>query len=414
DRLETAIIRSQRFSKMFALLFIDLDRFKQVNDSLGHLIGDEILRMVGQRLGNNVRQVDTVARLGGDEFIIILDNIEKIRDVSIIAEDIIKDVSTVYLVDNKEVSIGASIGISIYPTNGKDAETLLSQSDIAMYQAKQTGRNRHHFFTEEVDAASKGRMQFEQDLRLALDKEQFELYYQPVVDDKHQKLVSAEALIRWLHPTDGLILPDDFIPLAEETGVIFELSRWVLDAVCKQLAIWEQSNQPLCTIAINLPSAEHLCGFTKHYVKKITDQYQVSPSRLIFEITEGLMMENTEKSILWLNSLRDLGVHISIDDFGIGYSSLSYLKRYPVDSLKIDRSFIKNIVSDNHNQLLVDTFVSIANSMQLELVAEGVETLEQMKYLQEHQSNCHLIQGDFYSKPLAIADFEHFRDTFNT
>ncbi len=412
DRLQASVIRAKRFKYKFALLFIDLDRFKYVNDTLGHLAGDKVLQEVAKRLKNKIMQVDTVARLGGDEFTVLLDNITNPVDATYVADAIITEISKPYLIEKTEANIGASIGITIYPDDAESTEALLSNADMAMYQAKQSGRNKHHFFTPELDIASKNRIELEQDLIRAVEYNQFELYFQPIINITHKKVVCAEALIRWKHPEKGIVPPIDFIPMAEEIGLIKPLSHWILNAACKQLNDLKEMGLGDICLSINLPASEKLSGMNREFIRETTKAHQVSTSQLIFEITESLLMDNTESSIAWLNDIRDLGIRISIDDFGTGYSSLSYLKQFPIDTLKIDRSFIQDITNDSNDQSLVDAIVAIANSLKLSLVAEGVETTEQLTYLQKHQSNCSLIQGFLFSKPLIKQEFETFIKNF--
>ncbi len=412
DRLKASTNRAKRFKHKFALLFIDLDRFKYVNDTLGHLAGDRVLKDVATRITNNIREADTAARLGGDEFTVLLDNITNPVDASSIAENIINAISLPYRIEKTNINIGASIGITIFPDDSTNTETLLSHADMAMYQAKQSGRNKHHFFTPELDIASKNRIELEQDLFHAIKHKQFELYYQPIVHAKQHKVVCAEALIRWNHPEKGIVSPIDFIPMAEEIGLIKPLSQWILNAACQQLNHLKNIGFNELSLSINLPASEKLSGMDYAFIKKTTQAHQVSTKQLIFEITESLLMDNTKSNIAWLNAIRELGIRISIDDFGTGYSSLSYLKQFPIDTLKIDRSFIKDITNDSSDQSLVDAIAAIANSLKLSLVAEGVETQEQLTYLQKHQTQCPLIQGYLFSKPLTKNEFDDFIKNF--
>lgn len=408
DNLKVSVSRANRFKHKFALLFIDLDRFKQVNDTMGHLAGDFILKEAASRLTKKVRKIDKVARLGGDEFTVILDNINNPSDAAIISEGIIKEVAKSYQIDNAEVNIGASIGITIYPDDAEDTQVLLSNADMAMYQAKQSGRNKHHFFTQELNLVSQVRHEIEQDLRAALEQNQLELYFQPIINVQSKKVVCAEALIRWNHPEKGVIPPLQFIPIAEELGLIKPLTQWVLEAACEHLVLLQKQDFNELCISINLPASEKLSGLSTSFVSQKMNEYGIAPERLVFEITESLLMEDTKSSILWLNSIRDLGIRVSIDDFGTGYSSLSYLKQFPIDTLKIDKSFIDDINHDNNDQCLVDAILAIAASLELGLVAEGVETLEQLNYFQNSDQICPLIQGYYFSKPLPFGEFEEY------
>ncbi|KRT54350.1 PAS domain S-box/diguanylate cyclase (GGDEF) domain [endosymbiont of Ridgeia piscesae] len=402
DRLTHAINSAEREAWELALLFVDLDQFKIVNDTFGHVMGDELLQHAAERLKSCVRESDTVARFGGDEFIILLQDISGADDAAQIADKVIEKLSRYFLLASREVIIGASIGITLFPDDASDSDTLLRNADMAMYRAKETGRNRYQFFTTAMQEQVSIRQHLEQDLRGAPERNELELHYQPVVSATDGRLVSMEALLRWHHPDQGLIPPDQFIPLAEETGLIGPIGVWVMSTACRQAALW-QAQQPGLKIAVNISSRQRELGLSANLLELILQETGLDSSLLTLEMTESLLMEDTEEAVTWLESFKALGVALAIDDFGTGYSSLSYLKRFPVDVLKIDRAFVSDLPDDQEDASLVEAIVAIAQSLELKLIAEGVETAEQAKFLDD--IGCDYLQGYHFSKPKPASEF---------
>lgn len=397
DRLSRAIAQSKREARTVGLLFVDLDRFKTVNDSLGHIFGDRLLEQVAGRLTGCVREADTVARLGGDEFTIILADIRREQDAATVAEKIIERLGQPFMIEGHDLFIGASVGITIFPTDADDAATMLRNADIAMYRAKEAGRNGYRFFTPEMNTHAVERMRLERDLRRALERGQFSLHYQPIVDLDSGEVVSAEALIRWHHPERGTVAPDQFIPLAEETGMIGPIGEWVIWTACAQAKRWHDAGHDRLGVSVNLSSRQLKLGLTVETVKRALTETGIDPKRLTFEITESMLMDDTEHSIAWLNSIKALGINLSIDDFGTGYSSLSYLKRFPVDTVKIDRSFVRDITDDPEDAALVSAIIAMTHSLHMRVVGEGGETEDQVEFLRKQ--GCKLVQGFFYGRP---------------
>jgi len=402
DRLEHAIQRARREDLQLAVLFVDLDHFKVVNDTLGHHAGDELLIMVAQRVSERVRANDTLARLGGDEFILLLDNAESPNNVAMIGEKLLKTLQTPFDILGHQIHVGASIGISLYPADGESAEVLVKNADAAMYQAKAHGRNNFHFYTESMTANAMERLKLEGQLRGAVERGELELHYQPQYDVLAQRLIGTEALVRWKHPTLGLVAPIRFIPLAEETGYIVPLGEWVLNEACRQLTEWDALGFRLPHVAVNLSSKQFEAGQLVATVRAAIERAGIAPHRLELELTESLIMECND-SFSVLEELRALGVSISIDDFGTGYSSLSYLKHLPIDKLKIDRSFVIDIGRDQNDEIIVRSIITLARSLGLKVLAEGVETEEQSAFLLAE--GCVEVQGYLYGKPLQAADF---------
>ncbi|MFQ5618759.1 MAG: putative bifunctional diguanylate cyclase/phosphodiesterase, partial [Rhodospirillales bacterium] len=404
DRMKQAIVSVRRNKGLLALLFIDLDRFKVVNDTLGHVVGDRLLQEAAKRLQASVREVDTVARLGGDEFTIVLQDIAKAEDAAMVANKVIDSLGKPFLLDGHEAFIGASIGITIFPADGDDATTLLRNADVAMYRAKDAGRNEYRFFTNAMDAQALNRMSLENDLRYALERKQLFVHYQPIVEFQSERVINAEALLRWRHPTRGLVAPDTFIPLAEETGLIKSLGEWVLRTACAQARAWRDMDLPVFGMSVNLSSGQLKRGFTKDTVATVLEETGLSPDLLTFEITESLIMEDAEEAITYLHAIREMGVGLSIDDFGTGYSSLSYLKRLPVNSVKIDRSFVHDVTVDPEDASLADAIIALAHNLGLKVIAEGVETKEQLDFLRTR--GCDLYQGYYFAKPMTAKEFQ--------
>ncbi len=406
DHLTLAIAGAARHGSMFAVLFIDLDRFKDINDSLGHVVGDQLLKMVGERLRSCIRNIDTVARFGGDEFTIVLPEISREHDAAVVSEKILERISNPFQIDDQELFIGASIGITVYPNDANDEITLLRNADMAMYKAKEGARNTYCFFSPEMSDIVMLRMNMEHDLRLALDREELFIVYQPIIKLSSGQVVGMEALLRWEHPERGLILPGVFIPVAEETGLIGPIGEWVLKSACTQAQEWLNKGLPPLKLSVNLSSQQLKLGLSCAAVASLLTETKFQADLLTIEITEGLIMEDTEEAMAWLSGIREIGVRLSIDDFGTGFSSLSYLKRIPADILKVDRSFIREVTENPEDQALVRAIVALAHGLGFQVVAEGVETEEQLAFVQS--LNCDFVQGYYYSKPLLKTEFEKF------
>jgi diguanylate cyclase (GGDEF)-like protein/PAS domain S-box-containing protein len=403
DRLEQALIRSQRSQQPVGLMFIDLDRFKYVNDSLGHQAGDELLKQVAGRLSECVRKQDTVARLGGDEFTIILEQINKAESCAMVAAKILKKLAEKVDLGQQHVTIGGSIGISIFPDDAEEAEGLIKNADMAMYQAKQLGKNQYRFYTDELSNQAETRFFIENRLNNAIENDEFELYYQPQINIQGHKLIGAEALIRWQDPQRGLISPDDFLPMAEESGLINKIGEWVIMTACTQAKQWQSEGFMPFKISVNVSGQQIIKTNIADFVRQSLEETQLEPRYLELELVENLVMQQPEKVINTIKELRAIGVSIAIDDFGTGYSSLSYLKKLAIDKLKIDRSFVIDIPTDKDDRAIVATIISMAKNLGLSVIAEGVENREHIKFLYEH--DCLEMQGYYYSKPLSTEDF---------
>ncbi len=406
DRLKHGIEVAKRKNSKLAVLFIDLDHFKTINDSLGHQIGDKVLILVTERLRSKVRKEDTVARLGGDEFTIVMEDLNTIQDVSILSKKVLDTLSKPMYIDTHTLYVSCSIGISLYPQDGMDSMHMLKYADAAMYKAKDEGKNNFQFYSSEMTKVAFERVLMETYLREALEKKEFIVYYQPqVYASSNGKLAGVEALLRWHHPTMGLIYPDKFISLAEETGLIIEIDRWVMKTAMTQLAIWHKRGFNPGVLALNLSMRQLSRKDFIDTLKKSMESTDFRASWLELEITESQVMQKAEESIEKLNEISKLGIELAIDDFGTGYSSLSYLKRLPVDTLKIDQSFIKNLPYDKEDISIINAVIALANSLNLKIVAEGVETEEQKDFIVE--SGCQYIQGNYFSKAVSAAVFEN-------
>lgn len=381
-----------------ALLFIDLDRFKAVNDTLGHSVGDEMLQQVSLRLVSVIRETDLLTRFGGDEFVIVLQNIADPEDAAQTAQRVIKVLSPPFQLTGRSLYIGASVGISCYPSDASSGDSMLRNADMAMYLAKDRGRNQYQFFNAEMREHVKNKTDLEQALRLALERNEFELYYQPICNLKRRKVVAVEALIRWHQPDKGLIGPGEFIPLAEETGLIQPIGLWVLQRSCEQLQQWQELGIDDLHMSVNVSSNQRHLGFNAQVAEKIIHKTGADPRKLVFEITESMFLDSSDEAVTWLNQFKALGAQLAIDDFGTGYSSLSYLKQFPIDKLKIDRAFVRDLPDNKEDASLVSAIIAMSQSLNLELVAEGVETPEQLQYL--YELNCANIQGFLLSKPV--------------
>lgn len=402
DRLQSAIDISQRTGQAIGLLFLDLDNFKWVNDSLGHDSGDELLMAVAKRLKETVRASDTVARLGGDEFVVLLTQTNGDPDISQIASKIINAVACPLDLAGHDFHVTTSMGISIYPSDGEDAATLLKHADTAMYAAKASGKNQYRYFDAEMNRHALERIELEQDLRQALKNNEFELYYQPKLCVVSNSICGAEALIRWRHPRLGLVPPDKFIPLAEETSLIIDIGEWVIRTACMQVVACQDMGLRLPRIAVNLSAIQLESEDFIDAVERILKETGVSSHAIEFELTESMVLRNPQRSMATLNRLRELGISLALDDFGTGYSSLSYLKRLPVDTLKIDRSFVEGVPGDQDDSQIVRMIIALAKSVHLEVVAEGIETVEQRDFLMG--LGCDFLQGYLIAKPLPVAD----------
>ena len=405
SRLQHAIEQAQRQRYRLAVLFLDLDRFKNVNDSLGHQIGDELLRAVTARLGERLRAEDTLARLGGDEFVVLLERLQEPRDAAVVARTMLEALARPFLLSQgHEVYIGASIGISLYPEDGASESELIMHADVAMYQAKDQGRNAYGFYTEALTENANQRLEMETKLRRALERNEFVLHYQPQVALPEGRLIGAEVLVRWLHPVQGLIPPNQFIPLAEETGLIVPIGEWVLREACLQWMRWRNAGLSPITLAVNISPRQFRQQDLVGVVQRILDDTGAPASALELELTEGALMHQGEEAENTLGALKRLGITLAIDDFGTGYSSLAYLKRFPIDQLKIDQSFVRDIATEAGDGELVSTIIAMARKLRLKVLAEGVETEEQYAYLLEQ--GCDAYQGYLYSRPLPPEAFE--------
>lgn len=407
DRLAQAITLAQRHGKRVGLMFIDLDHFKHVNDSLGHAVGDQLLQSIATRLQACVRLSDTVSRQGGDEFIVLLAEVEAVKDAIFIAEKLSEAMAKPHLIEGHRLHVTLSIGISLYPDDGQDVETLLRNADIAMYQAKNMGRNDYQVFTPDMNDRAVARQSIEKMLRHALEHGEFVLHYQPKVDLATGAITGAEALIRLQHSDHQLLYPEQFISHAEDCGLILPLGCWALREACRQTQAWLQSGRDLSQIAVNVSAKEfHSKDFLSR-VRAILNDTGLDPRRLELEMTESSLMHDTEPTLAVLHALKDIGVQIAIDDFGTGYSSLSYLQRFPIDTLKIDQSFVQDIIG-NAGEAIVSAVIALGISLKQRVVAEGIETRHQLTVLQSH--SCAEGQGFFFSRPLTAEDFATLLD----
>ena len=404
DRIDQAIAQAQRASSNTAILFVDLDRFKLINDSLGHCVGDELLRAVAQRVHHLVRAEDTVSRLGGDEFVILQRHATGILDAQDLAHRILLALREPFRVHDQELLVTPSIGISVFPMHGDTAQALITRADAAMYSAKQAGRNTYRVFETDMSTFFPERLMLENDLRRAIVRGEFELHYQPKVDVETGRVVGMEALLRWRHATRGLIAPADFIPIAEDSGAIVEIGRWVIEEACRQNVKWQRAGAPQLRIAVNISGVQFRQPDLLETIANALASSGLHPECLEIEITESVIMQDPSAMIVLLEKLSAMGVHVSIDDFGTGYSSLSYLKRFPLDKLKIDRSFIRDISSDTEDAAITRAIIGLAHNLRLKVVAEGVETREQLEFLRS--LGCDEYQGYFKSKPLPAAEFQ--------
>ena len=399
QRLQRSLVHAQRFNEGLAVLFIDLDRFKNVNDTLGHDTGDRVLQAVAERLKGCLREVDTLARLGGDEFAVLIEQVSDTRFVGSVARKLLKAVAEIIMLGDQEYQITASVGISTYPADGSDGTTLLKNADIAMYRAKEMGKNNSQFYAAAMNANSMVRLSLETGLRHALERGEFLLHYQPKVDIASGRISGMEALVRWMRPGLGMVSPADFIPLAEETGLIVPIGAWVLKTACERNRAWQRQGMPPLRVAVNLSARQFVQANLVSEVARVLDASGLAPASLELEITESMVMDNPERAIQTLRQLKSMGISLAIDDFGTGYSSLGYLKRFPIDNIKIDRSFIKDIPRNNDDAIITRTIIDMTHNLRLKVIAEGVETVAQLDFLRAH--GCDEIQGYYFSRPLA-------------
>ena len=398
DRLKQAIQNTDRENSCFALMFIDLDGFKAVNDAYGHHIGDLLLFEVARRIEENVRAHDTIARMGGDEFV-LLAQVDEPADAATIADNLLATIRDPFQVAGHELRISSSIGIAMYPSDGERTESLLTNADAAMYHSKNLGRNAYSFFETSMNANVHEQQMLVQDLRSAIEKHEFVLHYQPKLDSQTGQISGVEALVRWMHPTRGLIAPDQFIPLAEKTGLIVPIGKWVLDTACRQMKKWHDADHPDWTVAVNLSALQFTNASLITSVCETLSRHALKPSCLTLEITESTAMRDVEASLAILQQLHSMGVRISIDDFGTGYSSLLYLKRLPASELKIDRGFIRDLAGDTEDAAIVSAIVALGHTLKMSVVAEGVETAAQQEFLTH--LGCDSMQGYLLGRPMS-------------
>lgn len=401
-RISQAISNAEGNGLSVAILFLDLDRFKLINDTLGHPLGDKLLKDVAKRLLGCVREGNTVARVGGDEFLIILHSLEKEAQMLEVTRRCIATINKPFLIDEYKFTITISIGISYYPRDGKDVNTLIRNADIAMYRAKELGRNNFQFFTEKMNEKVLARLTMENLLRSALEHNQFSIVYQPIVSLETFKIVAIEALLRWEHPELGEISPVEFIPVAEECGVIITIGEWALRVACAELSKWQQEGFSTLQVAVNISANQLKQVNIFDKVSEILMESKLKPNSLILELTETIIMDDIEKNIVILNKMKEIGIQLVIDDFGIGYSSLNYLKKLPIDKIKIDRSFVADMLFQKDDAAITIAMIALANKLQMKVVAEGVENEQQIEFLIKNY--CNEGQGYYFSKPLSAKD----------
>jgi diguanylate cyclase (GGDEF)-like protein/PAS domain S-box-containing protein len=403
DRLNQAIAMASRNKNLMAILFLDLDNFKHINDSLGHPAGDKLLQSVAGRLLRCVRAPDTVSRQGGDEFVLLLHNLRHAEDPATTARRILNALKEAHSIEGHDLHVTASIGISVFPEDGMDAETLLKNADTAMYQAKESGRQNFRFFKPEMNIKAVERQSMEEDLRRAIERHEFTLHYQPIVNLKSESITGAEALLRWTHPTQGFVPPAAFIPVAENSGLILSIGAWVLREACRQAKAWADAGLRPIMISVNVSALQFRSEGFLDSLTAILKETGLRPESLILEVTESVLMERAKRGILTLRILREKGVQVAIDDFGTGYSSLSYLREFNVDSLKIDQSFVREIATTSNEKSIVSAIISMGRSLGLRVVAEGVETPEALAFLKAQ--DCDEAQGYYFSPAIPAAQF---------
>lgn len=404
DRLANAIIYKDRHHQSLAVMLLDLDRFKYINDTLGHSVGDLVLKGAAKRLQKGIRKYDTVARLGGDEFVIVLNDITTIRNVARFAEKVLGFFADPFEVNGQEIFITASIGVTVFPADGDSVDSLLKNADVAMYHAKEQGRNNYQFFTSEMNLKGGEQLVRETRLRRALERNEFVLHFQPRIDQSGGDITGVEALIRWQPDGSTPVLPGEFIPLLEETGLIVPVGEWVIRTACAQNRAWQESGLPPFRVAVNISARQFRQKGLPRTIRRILKETGLDPQYLEIELTESVLMADADETAVKLDELKRMGVTISIDDFGTGYSSLSYLKRFPIDLLKIDRSFVDGLVTDPNDTAIVTTIIVMAHALKMRVVAEGVETREQQEFLLQHR--CEEVQGYYFSRPLPANDLK--------
>ncbi|MGJ7534628.1 MULTISPECIES: bifunctional diguanylate cyclase/phosphodiesterase [unclassified Variovorax] len=404
--LARAIRRSNRHQRQFAVMFVDLDRFKHINDTLGHGVGDEMIKICGERFTALLRDTDVVARFGGDEFVLVLENLSGPKDAEVLAEKVLACCAEPFVIEGRELHVSASVGVSVYPENGADAEALLKNADTAMYRAKEKGRNTYRFYAAKMNAQSTEQLMLESALRHALERGELEMYYQPKMDLQTQRIVGVEALMRWHHPALGMIPPMQFIPIAEEIGLIVSMGKWALERACADSCSWQKYGLPAVLVSVNLSPRQFESRTLIADIRAVLEVSGLEPSLLELEITEGAVMANPEHAAKLLRTIRDMGVRLAIDDFGTGYSSLSYLKHFPLSTVKIDRSFINDLSQDPDARALIDGIITLAHGLRMKVVAEGIETTAQLDYLRSH--GCDEAQGYWLCKPVPADEARDF------
>lgn len=399
EHIDRALSHAKRRKQLIAVMFLDLDRFKVINDTLGHHVGDELLQEIAKRLQGCIRDDDIIARISGDEFTILLTDVMAVEDIAPIAKKIVNEFLLPFTNSGHELFTSASIGISIYPEDGTTASAMMQHADIAMYRAKSEGGNQYCFYSTDMKSRTSGRLRLENDLRHALERNEFELFYQPQVDSESSVFSGVEELIRWQHPEFGMLPPVDFIPLLEETGLINPVGEWIIRTACEQIVSWQKMGLPPMHIAVNLSARQFSDQSLAEKISNILEETGLQAENLELEITESILMNQNGHTMNIIHTLHALGIQLAIDDFGTGYSSLSYLKKFPIHTLKIDRSFVRDIVTDTDDAAIVQLIIDMANSLNLNVIAEGVETKEQLKYLKSRK--CWEMQGFYFSEPLS-------------
>lgn len=403
DRLLQAMAQAKRTDTLLAVMFLDIDHFKDINDTLGHAIGDQLLKEISQRIRACVRETDTVARFGGDEFGLIQTNLNTVEGAADLADRLIVDLGEPYRIDGHEIHSGASVGVTIYPFDDHNAEDLLKNADMAMYKAKREGRSRYQFYIAELNQVIQQRAAIERDLRVALQRNQFRLHYQPQLDLETGKVVGVEALLRWQHPERGDISPVEFIPVAESTGLIMSIGEWVLRNACRQARAWQDAGLPPVRVAVNLSAVQFRHRNLQETITQALSESGLEPRWLEVELTESLIMKDVRATIDTLRHLHELGVQISVDDFGTGYSSLSYLTRFPISKIKLDKSFVRD-VDKKDGAAIARTVITLGHSLNMKVMAEGVENAAQLNFLREHE--CNEVQGYYFGRPMPAGAIE--------
>lgn len=403
ERIVESMQRAKRNNIQSALLLLDLDRFKLINDSLGHKAGDQLLQITATRIQANLRETDSAYRLSGDEFLVILECLDHPEDAAVVTQRIIDSMSSPILLHNYEVIVKISVGITVFSNDGVSVEALIKEADVAMHNAKGLGHNNYTFYSQEMNTAAFERLSLETDLHNAIQNHELLLYYQPKVDANTNELIGAEALVRWLHPEKGLVLPSVFVPYLEDMGLIDEVGEWVLKTACMQAKIWQESGLHM-RMSVNISAKQFRSDKLVATVARVMKETGLQACYLELELTESMFVENTDQAICTMHELKELGVSLSIDDFGSGYSSLSYLKQFPVDYLKVDRSFVKDVVKNEKDGAIIKAILALAKSLNLGIIAEGVEDELQMEFIRS--IGCHEVQGYFISKPVCVQEFE--------